>query len=345
MKKALSICFLVAAFYFGFSNRTHFIIDSLTNILAYKFSEEILVTYGNFFLSKSSVNIYVDAVYSINGQKTLLSELLSNYLAQNLNKWLNKCPFVETKFVVKSKFDIFKAEQTTPNGLNFTLIGFYSLSLDENSIFFQLFKMLPQNTTVVNNISLTSLNFFLGNYANLLANVNKPDDKLTIFEQFVDYNREEAFVSDVTLMFGLTPLNVVDWGSKKVFLANYDVSYNLRIKILQNNSYVYCFFYDPSDVKYPFVWYVDNNSGPYSAALYNNFWAEPIAFFKTTETTQISYIKIIVSDKPLPVLDFVNRKIIDGIEAMILDSQNCKSFMEVMKKFKVQTITLAIKII
>ena len=264
--------------------------------MTYKFAEQILITYNQFFLKQTNIGINVDIVYNTNGQKTMLSEKLSTYIAQNLNKWLNKNNFIQTKFNVFSPFDQTKLYQKieATTDFDYSLTGTYILDINQKQISLAKFKLIPTKNQA---LTVLALETFIAK-TNLIQELSKldiADPNSSIFQEFLDFNKENTFIQKADIVTNSKSVTLIDFGSQKAFAANYDMPYNMFLNI-RKSAYIYTFFYDPNDVKNPYIWYIEQENTLYEPKAYNNFFSEDFLFFKTTENQTLNYIKIMATN-------------------------------------------------
>lgn len=320
------------------------LVDSVAEKIAYYFSEEMLINKFDQVLKNSNkqpITIEVEKIYNNNGQVTVLSQKLSATIAHFLSKELNASPFRRTSFIVQSPYDFTNTSQKINNSANFdyALNGTYLLS--DNAIVLSQCKLTKIDNAMPFEIAFDENKIPVFDIQKLKY-LDKVDNKTSVFQQFIEFNRNNVYLSDAGLLQNSQKMPLVDFGNQKAYLADFDVEYNMFINIKQS-AHIYAFFYDPDDIENPYLWYIENTDDAFQPNDYINFYDAPFAFTRTNNPNSLTYIKIIATKDKLDINKYLTRKTIIGYESVVVESSNCQKLLTLLySNISIQTYDLVL---
>lgn len=287
---------------------------------------------------KAVILIQVENIYNSNGQITNLSKELSYRVAYDVQKKLNSTQFKVNDFKITSPYDYTNTRSRIDSSqlYDYALVGQYFINNDDITL--NRFRL----SHIHSDYEVTFPDFVY--LLDTVEHVRKYDSVLnssTALQQLIDLKRDNTLIKDISLTSNQTDIPSVDiQGVGKVYKADYDIEYNLRIDI-KTPVYIYAFFYDPLDEDYPFIWAIENQNIQFSKGKYDDFWSLPIAFYDTGKSAPYSYVKIIASTTKIDIDKYYTKKFLDGYEAVILEKDNCEQLISHINQFpEIQTFNL-----
>ncbi len=342
MKRLIPFLFVLLSVTNLFSQSADSLLDVISGQAAkqlandvFRKNMEIYTTTGK----KPIILIQVENIYNSAGQVTDLSKELCTRIAYDFQNELNGTQFSTNNFTITSPYDFTSTRHQIDSVQNYdyTLTGKYTLS--GNKLILNMFRLQH----IHSNYQLTFKDF---KYSDASLKVLKSLDTSKTsdaFQQFIDLQKENTLINNVTLTKNKNDAISIDiQGIGKVYKPLFDIEYNAKIDV-KKPVYIYAFFYDPLDSKYPFIWAIENQNIQFRKGIYEDFWSQPIAFFNSGQAAQYSYIKIIASSQKIDIDKYYTRKFIEGYESVILEQDNCQTLLNDLQQLpNIQTVNLVL---
>ncbi len=192
-------------------------------------------------------------------------------------------------------------------------------------------------------MSFSKKKFIQVNNINVLREYDR--QSLNYLENFINLKKDNLILKSAYLSENQQVMPSVNIeGVGEVYDVNFDIDYNIKID-LAKDAYVYAFFYDPLDEKYPYLWYLENPNKIIKAGTYNDYLESNVSFYDTGNKGQYSFIKLIVSTEKLNIEKYLTKKYIEGYESVIITLEDCKKLTDEIKvKNNIQTKNLILKL-
>ena len=346
MKKAILFLLLILSFTSFFAQQNSQIFDDISFEFSDYLSDEILkiqIEVANNIDGGNTevISIQVDFLYNQNGQQTELSKELGYRLSNYLEQELNNVSITRHLFKVNSPYDF---DLPTDEKIiltkqkDYTLTGQYTI-LDDK-IVFSKFIISHLNSPAVFRFSDKSI---VNNSAEMLKKYDTTPLQPNFFKQLMDLKKDNTLLKSINLTKNeIAEKNTYIDGIGKVFEAQYNIDYNFNIE-LNNDAYIYVFFYDPGDSKNNFIWAITEKNIQYKKGFYKIFLSADMYFTETIKSGKYNFLKIIVSEQKINIEEYYTKKFIDGYETVMLQNQECKQLIndiQTLNNIQTETIIL-----